>query len=224
VASAPPLVLGHLGNTLDAFARSRSLDADGVELDVRRAGDGSLVVHHDPLIEGVGPILDLDRGSLPAHIPLLDDALHQCAGMIVNVEIKNLPVDPDYDPTEEIVRLVLAAIDATGAGPSVIISSFSLATVDAARAADPTLRTAFLTLPAWDQRRAVAAAAERGHSALHPHRRSLDAALVDLVHGTGMAIHPWAVDDAASATQAHSLGVDAIITDDPAAVLPALRS
>jgi glycerophosphoryl diester phosphodiesterase len=38
-----------------------------------------------------------------------------------------------------------------------------------------------------------------------------------------MTIHPWAVDDAAAAVQARDLNVDAIITDDPAAVMPALR-
>jgi glycerophosphoryl diester phosphodiesterase len=156
-------------------------------------------------------------------VPLLGDALRECAGMIVNIEIKNLPVDRDYDPTEEIVDLVLFAIDAAGPGTQVVISSFSLATIDAVRAANPSLRTAFLTLPAWDQRRAVTAAAARGHDALHPHRRSLDAPLVQLVHGAGMTIHPWAVDDAAAAVRARDLTVDAIITDDPAAVMPALR-
>src|SRR5258708_2874221 len=121
--SRRPLVLGHLGNTLDAFARSRAAGADGVELDVRRAADGTLAVHHDPIIEGVGKIRDLPGDQLPAHVPTLEQALRECAGLTINVEIKNLPVDPDYDPTEEIVGLVLAAVDAAGAGAEVIVSS-----------------------------------------------------------------------------------------------------
>lgn len=219
---ARPLVLGHLGNTLEAFARCRAAGADGVELDVRRGRDGTLAVHHDATIEGVGRVVDLTRADLPAHVPTLAQVLRQCAGLTVNVEIKNLPIDPDYDPTEEIVGLVLEAIYAHGEPERVIVSSFSLATIDAMRAAVPELRTAFLTLPAWDQRRALAAAAARGHHGLHPHRRSLDADLVKAVHGAGMTIHPWGLDDVPSAVAAAELGVDVIITDDPEAVVPAV--
>jgi len=223
MAATAPLILGHLGNTLEAFARCRSAGVDGVELDVRRAGEGTLAVHHDAAIDGVGRIVDLTGAELPEHVPTLAQVLRECAGLTVNVEIKNLPVDPDYDPTEEIVGLVLAAIDADGSAGNVIVSSFSLATIDAVHAVAPSMRTAFLTLPAWDQARALNAAADRGHTALHPHRRSLDADLVRAVHAAGMTIHPWGVDDPASAVAAAELGVDMIITDDPVAVVGALR-
>jgi glycerophosphoryl diester phosphodiesterase len=207
------LVLGHLGNTLDAFAQVRASGADGVEFDVRRATDGSLVVHHDPL----PPVVPADAPSLAA-------ALAVCAGMVANVELKNLPIDPDYDPTEEIVSLALSALDELGwPAEHLIVSSFSLATIDACRRGNPTVATAFLTLPRWDQARAIAAAAANGHGALHPHVRSLDEALVDAAHDAGLTIHPWAVDDVATARKALELGVDAIITDDPVAVLPVVR-
>lgn len=224
MAASRPLVLGHLGNTLEAFARCRAAGADGVELDVRRASDGTLAVHHDATIDGIGRIVDLTADALPDYVPTLGQVLRECAGLTVNVEIKNLPVDPDYDPTDEIVRLVVATIDDTGEAENVIVSSFSLATIDAVRAAAPALRTAFLTLPAWNQARALTAAADRGHCALHPHRRSLDAELVNAVHAAGLTIHPWGLDDAASALTAVELGVDMIITDDPEAVVGALGS
>ena len=217
-----PIVLGHLGNTLDAFARCRAAGVDGVELDVRRAADNTLAVHHDAVIEGVGPIVGLRRADLPTHVPTLEQVLHECAGLVVNIEIKNLPVDPDYDPTEEIVGLVLGAVDETGLR-DVIISSFSLATLDAVRAADPSMPTAFLTLPTWDQRRAIAAAGAHGHNAVHPHRRSLDRDLVDAAHGAGLTVHPWAIDDVDTARDAAALGVEAVISDDPAAVVATLR-
>ena len=54
-----PLVLAHRGasraaaeNTPEAFRLALALGADGVELDVRRAADGALVVHHDPVLNG----------------------------------------------------------------------------------------------------------------------------------------------------------------------------
>jgi glycerophosphoryl diester phosphodiesterase len=205
------LVLGHLGNTLEGFREVLATGADGVELDVRRGPDGALVVHHDPV-----------TGGRPADAPLLHEVLELCAGRVVNVEIKNLPVDPDYDPTEEIVGLVMKAIDADGDAHSIIVSSFSLATIDAVRDTAPGVRTALLTLPAWDQARALRAAADRGHRGLHPHRRSLDTDLVKAVHAEGMAIHPWGLDDVESALAAAGLGVDMIITDDPEGVVPAL--
>lgn len=217
-----PLILGHCGNTLAAFAASRAAGADGVELDVRRGADGTLVVHHDVSIEGVGPIAGLTRDRLPGNVPTLGDALRECSGLIVNVEIKNLPIDSDYDPTEELADLAVTAVVDAAAVSTVIVSSFSLATLDAVRAAAPAIRTAFLTLPRWDQGRAVAAAAGHGHGALHPHVKSLDAALVSLVHAAGMTIHPWAVDDAATAHSAAALGVEVVITDAPLVVVPAL--
>ena len=47
-------------------------------------------------------IVDVDAADLPAHVPDLDAALDACAGMWVNVEIKNDPHEPDFDPTDSI--------------------------------------------------------------------------------------------------------------------------
>src|SRR6478735_8478443 len=102
-----PLVLAHRGasaqapqNTLEAFALARTLGADGVELDVRHTADDMLVVHHDPDAEGIGLLAGADfatvRAAQPA-LPTLAEALAQCEGMLVNVEIKCLPWEPDAD-------------------------------------------------------------------------------------------------------------------------------
>src|SRR5581483_725792 len=85
---------GFVENTLEAFAEARRLGADGVELDVRLTADGALAVHHDAEIAGRGPLHELGVADLPAHVPLLADALGVCEGMVVNVEIKNAPHDP----------------------------------------------------------------------------------------------------------------------------------
>jgi len=42
----------HLENTLPAFQRAIDLGADGVELDVHCTADGTVLVHHDPLLRG----------------------------------------------------------------------------------------------------------------------------------------------------------------------------
>ena len=61
-------------NTIEAFCEARRLGVDGVELDVRRSADGGLVVHHDPHVEGLGPLIALPVADLPPEVPLLEPA------------------------------------------------------------------------------------------------------------------------------------------------------
>src|SRR5271155_5597270 len=75
-------------NTVGAFTAAVALGVDGVELDVRRTGDGVLVVHHDPTIGRLGIAEALQR-DLPTYVPTLDEAMKACEGVLVNVEIKN---------------------------------------------------------------------------------------------------------------------------------------
>jgi len=124
-------------NTLEAFRGALRLGADGVELDVRRAADGELVVHHDASIPGLGPLNRFSRPELPDWVPSLGRALEACAGASVNVEIKNSPLDPDHDPSEAIAGEVLQALTASlsrGAPTSpsrLVVSSFSPSTIAA---------------------------------------------------------------------------------------------
>ena len=62
--------------------------------------DGALAVHHDPAVPGVGPLAELAAADLPPSVPLLGAALDACAGMVVNIEIKNLPGEPGFDPED----------------------------------------------------------------------------------------------------------------------------
>ena len=60
--------------------------------------DGALAVHHDPVIAGVGPVGRADRGELPGSVPLLGCRPRGLRGLSVNIEIKNLPGEPGFDP------------------------------------------------------------------------------------------------------------------------------
>jgi hypothetical protein len=91
---------------------ARRQGADGVELDVRRTADGALVLSHDPAIEGVGLVNDLSLADLPASIATLREALEVCAGLLVNVEIKNDPNEPGHDPTDALCAEVVAEVPA----------------------------------------------------------------------------------------------------------------
>lgn len=86
-------------NTLESFEQAIALGVDMVELDVRRTGDGALVVFHDPGIKSGGSLsllsqLTLDQLQKKAAknkfmIPTLDEAFRVCAGRVkVDIELK----------------------------------------------------------------------------------------------------------------------------------------
>jgi glycerophosphoryl diester phosphodiesterase len=208
-------ILGHLGNTLEALDLVRASGVDGVEFDVRRCEDGALVLHHDAVIEGLGAITRLSRDRLPASLPLLEDALETCEGLIVNIEVKNLPIDPDTDPTEQLAMDVANMVTGRGLEESVIVSSFTGSALDAVRACNRRIRTGQLTLRSWNEIALLEEASAKGHSALHPHRKGVTPGLVDLAHSRQMWIVPWAVDTAEDIAGATAEGVDGLITDDP---------
>ena len=203
---------------------ARRLGADGVELDVRRSADGGLVVHHDAALPDGRPIRTLRVAELPAEVPLLTPALDACDGMLVNIEIKNLPTEGEFDPTEAVAIAVaaLASERRLSVGARYLISAFTLATIDAVRAAEPDLPTGWLIPPRFDQLAAVQTAAERGHVAVHPHHQAVTAELVAAAHAAGLAVNTWTVDDPVRMQLLADLGVDAIITNVPNIALTAL--
>jgi glycerophosphoryl diester phosphodiesterase len=234
-----PLVLGHRGaslarpeNTLAAFAKAREFGADGVELDVRRTADDRLVVHHDPHVDGFGLIVGRPFEALrTAHpeVPTLAEALEACAGMIVNVEIKCLPWEPDPDTPERTV--VRAVVDLLRTGASVpvadiIVSSFDLGAVDACRVFEPEIATGWLT-SGQDVAAAAPVAAAHGHAWLNPDRvAALRASASDVkaAHAAGLRVNVWTVDEPDDIRALVATGVDAIITNAPDVALGVLET
>ena len=213
------LILGHRGaagpfreNTLDAFAEARRQGADGVELDVRATAEGMLVVHHDPLPD-----------PLPPWVPTLEDALDACIGMVVNIEVKNLPGDPEFDPTDSMATTLAELVGARLGHPEVVVSSFNLMTIDAVRGVDPAIPTGWVTLDAFDQVQAAETAAARGHTALHPHVDGVTAHVVETAHRLGLVVTTWGVDDPARMREVVAEGVDGLITDYPDLAVATLR-
>jgi glycerophosphoryl diester phosphodiesterase len=216
-------VLAHRGaaqrvqeNTIAAFEEARRVGADGVELDVRRSADGELVIHHDPQLPSGGAISDLPRAALPSSIPTLDEALDACAGMIVNIEVKNLPIEPGYDPSGALGLAAAAVAEARGLGERVIVSCFDLATLDAVRAAHPAIPTGWLTLAGYDQHQALDAVVRRGHPFLHPQDPGVTVELVQAAHAAGVRVVAWTVNDAHRMGELAAMGADGLITDDVA--------
>jgi glycerophosphoryl diester phosphodiesterase len=211
-------------NTLDAFAQARRLGADGVELDVRMTADGALAVHHDAEIPGLGPVGELAVSDLPAHVPLLAEALAVCHGMLVDIEIKNAPGEPGHDPTEAVAALTAAAVDEARWTGQVLVSSFQPATLRAVREADGRLALGILWAVVVDPALALAEAVEAGFGAVHPFVASVDEALVERAHRAGLAVNVWTVNAPEDLRAMARAGVDGVITDrlrEALEVLPA---
>jgi glycerophosphoryl diester phosphodiesterase len=212
-----------------AFRMARDLGADGVELDVRLSGDRELVVHHDAKARGVGLLAAAPFAAVRARrpeIPTLDEALDACAGILVNVEVKNLPGDADFDPGDRIVGVLADALARRGHADNVLVSSFNLDTIDRFRHVPDAAPTALLTLRGFDALRAVTLAADRGHAALHPNVWGLTgpvaAAAVAKAHERGLALNVWTVNRGATVRRLGGVGVDAVVTDVPDLALAAL--
>lgn len=209
-------------NTLCAFEAARTAGADGVELDVRASADGVLVVHHDAALEDGRFVAGTRAADLPDWLPTLEAVLEACRGLTVDIEVKNLPTEVGYDPGEAIAVDTARLVVRMGAGPATLISAFAISTIDAARAAAPDVVTGWLTLAAYDQLDALALAAARGHGALHPLHEAVTDELVAAVHGRGMALHTWTVDDPDRIRLMADAGADAVITNAVDVALAAL--
>jgi glycerophosphoryl diester phosphodiesterase len=215
---------GFVENTIEAFCEARRLGADGVELDVRQSADGALVVHHDAMIDGVGPICKTAVRDLPPHVPLLDAVLRACEGMVVNVEIKNdHDVPGSYDESGALAMAVVTAIGELGWFERTIISSFDVLSIDTARAAEPRAVVGWLLHASVDPLSRIAEATARGYQALHPFVAGVRGGLVARAHDAGLALNVWTVNADADLAAMVNFGVDTVITDRVPAALAIAR-
>ncbi|MGI8792693.1 MAG: glycerophosphodiester phosphodiesterase [Acidimicrobiales bacterium] len=211
-------------NSIAAFAAAGRLGAHGVELDVRRSRDHAAVVHHDANLADGRLIAELTVADLPDGVPLLGAAIDACEGMMVNIEIKNVSIDPDYDPDNFLVAAVAAIVNDRARLDDVLVSSFNWDTVDLMAGAEPALGRAYLTVPNADQHRAIARLARRGHQAIHPHHLAVNAEMVAAAHDAGIEVNVWTVDDPDRMRWLAEAGVDGIVTNVPDVALAALAA
>ena len=253
---APIFVLAHRGgrtssadesndeireNTEAAFHRARRAGADGVELDVRQTADGELVVVHDVDLPGVGPVHAARRCELPAWVPSLGAALDACGDGVVDIEIKNAPTEPGFDPDQRVAHKVAALLArraglesgaSSPAGSSKppqhwLVTSFWPETLAAtagaitARAVAPEWLVDFglLVHPALDAATLLDRAADLGCTVLLPHWSRTTEGLVERAAAAGLTVVAWTVngpDEVRAAARAGALGV---IADDVAAAV-----
>lgn len=208
-------------NTVAAFRRAVELGADGIELDVRATADGVLVVHHDALLADGRTIVQTTRADLPEHVPELAEALDACRDVVVNLEIKNDPADPDFDPTDQVAT---GAVELLGRRSEPrdrwLISSFRIETVDHVRVLASDLATAFLT--GIDVDEAIDVCRQHGHTTWHPWVGAVTQEVIDAAHAAGLRVNTWTCNDAEQAVRLAGWGIDGIVTDVPDVIAAAL--
>lgn len=218
--------LRHPGNTVEAFVEAGRMGADMVELDVHLTADGALAVHHDADIANVGLISRLSVAELPDWVPLLDDAMTACEGMDVNIEAK-APIEAaaagDLGGVDALAQAVAAFVTERGLESRVLVSCFWLPLIDAVRAVNPAIPTAWLTSTGWDHVRAVGDAAVRGHSALHPNHQGLTREVIDAAHAAGLTVNTWTCDEPDHMREMAAWGIDGICTNAPDVAIEVLR-
>lgn len=233
-------MIGHRGasakaleNTASAFGQAAADGADGVELDVLTCATGEVVVFHDDDLARLAgrperidalPFAEVRAVALRGgeRIPTLEEAFEACGpDLLVNVELKSSGLRDRHLPG--LVTAVSAILDRTGAAARVVVSSFSPTAVLLWRRRRPDVSAALLfeagaPLPL---RRAWALPLLSPFAA-HPEQVLCDEASVRRWHAAGHAVNTWTVDDPARIGALARMGVDGIITNDPAAARAAL--
>jgi len=152
--------------------------------------------------------------------------LEACSGLWVDVEVKNSPADPDWDPADRLVEMVVSYLSAHEGSRETVLSSFNLPTLARARALAPSLPTGCLIDHPGSPGEAAAIAAQGRHHLLLPHVAALagEAAgdWAGAAHEMGLLLVGWTVDDPGEACRLAAAGIDGLITNRPDAVLSAL--
>ncbi|NND02430.1 MAG: glycerophosphodiester phosphodiesterase [Acidimicrobiia bacterium] len=227
-----PLVLAHRGasahaddNSARAFQLAVDSGADGVELDVRFTSDEAIVLSHDPVARGSGLLVEHSHDELIEKHPgiiTLDQAAEILGDLIINVEIKNDPSEPDFDPDHRMADRIASWVAAGDRYGRVAVTSFNPDTVARVRFVDGDIVTGQLLHRTADLSRAIPQAADDGHNLIATHRRLMRASAAKVVEQAAehdLEVFVWTVDNPRTLRRLGAAGVAAVIPNDPAAAL-----
>ena len=218
-----PLIIGHRGasavapeNTITAFRSAIHAGADGIEFDVRLSADGiPVVIHDDTLSRTHGlrrRVADLTGHELDElGVPSLRDLFELMSGneMLLCLEIKG--------SSAELAERCCELVREFSFEERTIVECFDL---NVLKLVD--LKTAALFEPRiYPDKYIVDRALAVGASVLALHHRLAKAPLVEKAKLAGLRVVVWTVDDRAWISRARSLGIEALITNDPATMIEA---
>ncbi len=239
-----PVIVAHRGdeayapeNTLSAFKQAADKGADAVEFDVKLTADGQVIILHDQTVDrttnGTGnaakltlaALRDLDAGvqfpgQFPGEkIPTLDEVFESIGKRIyMNIELKNYST-----PFDMLVPKVTQILKNHGMQKRVLFSSFLARNLKKARLLIPEVPRGLLAIPGVLGFLGRTFGWHGDYAALHPHVTDVNIDLVNRVHAAGKRVNAWTATTEADIKRMIGLGVDGIITNDPALALRLLE-
>jgi len=232
-----PLIIGHRGastvapeNTMAAFREAIAVDSDGIEFDVRLSRDGVPVILHDNSLRRTTGLPHRIADLTWSEIERLNVELPNLEQLFTLFETNNLMLFLEMkcdSPTEHrpLAEACCKLIDEYAFKERVIVECFDMAALQAVKNVDSEIKTTTLFQPAlstpsvlFDQR-IIDQTTAVGASAVALHHRLARERLVQKAKDAGLHVAVWTVDNPTWIERARSLGVDALITNDPAAML-----
>jgi len=211
----------HRENTLPAFAAAVTQGADMIELDLRRTGDGVVVVLHDQTLERLWGY-DADVGDLAlADVRALGQGDVRIPTLAEVLEAVALPLMVDFT-RREVVEDALATVEDAGALER---SLFVTGNVDALRTLRGLSAAARIGLTWTDGADPpLGLLEELGAECWNPVHRLVTEEGVAAVHASGRRITTWTADTEAEMARVVAAGVDAVVSNRVAALVSFLRS
>ena len=240
-------------NTIPAFEYAIAQGVDVLELDMGITKDGVVVVSHDSILRApvcTGPkeqaviyestlaeLRQWDCGAtrnpqfarqqpVPGtRIPTLDDVfdLASKGTFRFNIETKIEAAHPEWTPSpEEFVRRVLAVIRKHHMEKRVILQSFDFRTLHQMKKQAPEIELS--ALYSGKPKSFVEIAKEGGAPIISPEYKLVTPEQVQAAHAAGVKVVPWTANQPADWDKLITAGVDAIISDDPAALIAHLKA
>jgi len=144
-----------------------------------------------------------------------------------NIETKISPAKPDLTPVPaRFAELVLEVVKKNGLTDRVMLQSFDFRTLHAMKRLEPKMRLSALYPNSQKDapRTLVQLAKESGAGIVSPHYLTVKPEEVEEAHRAGLQVVPWTANDPAVWDKLVAAKVDAIISDDPAALIAYLRA
>jgi glycerophosphoryl diester phosphodiesterase len=213
------MVVGHRGDTERHAENSlaailAALEVVGAaEIDIRLSADGHLVLAHDARAAGReiatsiwAELAEVRRAGHP--LCLLDEVM-ALPGRL-DLEVKNLPFQPEFDDSGRLALLV-----ASRARPNDIVTSFYWPDMDLVRRRAPDVATGLLVSDPNLMDAALVHAVEQGHGAVVPEDPLVEEGWVRRAKQRGLDVMVWTVNEPERARELYQIGVAAIISDVP---------
>jgi glycerophosphoryl diester phosphodiesterase len=234
---AIPLIIGHRGasavaleNTMAAFHAAIAAGSDGIEFDVRLTRDRVPVIIHDSTLRRttglphrISELTWSELESLNVGVPSLKQLFTLFAQNDLGLYLEMKSDTPAE--REPLARACCELINQYSFKPRVFVECFDLPALEVVKKVDPEIKTAALFEPGLfkpsvlsDQlilNRAIAI----GASAVALHHSIARRSLVQKARDAGLAVAVWTVDDPSWIERARAMGIDALITNNPAAML-----